>query len=25
VDCNRCPQPSFGGWSCSGGVCRFMG
>jgi hypothetical protein len=25
VDCNTCPQPSFGGWSCSGGVCRFMG
>ena len=25
LDCNSCPQPSFGGWSCSGGVCRFMG
>ena len=24
-DCNSCPQPSFGGWSCSGGACRFMG
>jgi hypothetical protein len=25
ADCNSCPQKNFGGWSCSGGVCRFMG
>ena len=24
-DCSTCPQPQFGGWSCMGGVCRFMG
>jgi hypothetical protein len=26
LDCNSCPlTPGFGGWSCSGGTCRFMG
>jgi hypothetical protein len=24
-DCASCPQPNFGGWSCNGGVCQFMG
>jgi hypothetical protein len=25
TDCNSCPQHPFGGWSCNGGVCQFMG
>jgi hypothetical protein len=25
TDCNSCPQQSFGGWSCNGGTCQFMG
>lgn len=25
LDCNPCPQRNFGGWSCSGGKCAFMG
>lgn len=25
VDCNSCPQRSFGGWSCVSGTCQFQG
>jgi hypothetical protein len=25
TDCNSCPQKAFGGWSCNGGICQFMG
>lgn len=25
ADCSSCPQKPFGGWSCNGGTCQFMG